>query len=108
MSESKTTSLIVLPKVKDGLENSKTKLLTFTLENANVSVANALRRTILSDIPTVVFDTSKENIQITKNTCRLHNEILKQRLGCIPIPIKDPEGIENLTIEILYHQSILK
>lgn len=100
MSESKTTSFIVLPKVKDGLENSKTKLLTFTLENANVSVANAMRRTILSDIPTVVFDTSKENIQITKNTCRLHNEILKQRLGCIPIHIKDPEGIENLTIEI--------
>jgi len=98
MSESKNTSIIVLPKVKDGVENKG--ILTFTLEDANVSIANALRRTIISDIPTVVFDTSKENIHIFTNTCRLHNEILKQRLGCIPIYIKDPEGIENLMIEV--------
>ena len=100
MGESKKTSLIVLPKVKDGIENKKTGELTFVLEDTNVSIANALRRTILSDIPTVVFDTSKENIYIEKNTCRLHNEILKQRLGCIPVHIKEPDGIENLEIQI--------
>ena len=60
----------------------------FTLSNINVSLINALRRTILSDIPMVVFRT--ENYQdnqctIEKNTTRLHNEILKQRLSCIPV-----------------------
>jgi DNA-directed RNA polymerase alpha subunit len=64
----------------------------FTLNNINVSLANAIRRTILSDIPTLVFYTetyndNQCNIQI--NTTRLHNEILKHRLSCIPIHEKD-------------------
>ena len=98
MGESKNTSLIVLPKVKDGIENKG--LYTFTIEDANVSIVNAVRRTILSDIPNVVFDTSKDATNFEINTCKLHNEILKQRLGCIPVYIKDPEGIENLIIEV--------
>ena len=69
-------------------------ILTFTLSGVNVSLANALRRTIISDIPTVVFRTSpyEENkANITVNTSRLNNEILKQRLSCIPIHITDHE-----------------
>jgi DNA-directed RNA polymerase subunit L len=63
-------------------------ILTFTIYNTDVSYINALRRTILSDIPIVVFKTipyeeNKANIMI--NTSRLNNEIVKQRLGCIPI-----------------------
>ena len=42
-------------------------------------VVNAVRRTILTDIPTVVFDTTKENVEFSVNTCKLHNK-LKQRL----------------------------
>jgi len=60
----------------------------FTLSGINVSLANAIRRTILSDIPTVVCytDTSVDGqCSIPINTTRLHNEILKQRLSCIPI-----------------------
>ena len=34
------------------------------------------------------------------NTSRFNNEILKQRLGCIPIHIKDFEDIDSLQIEI--------
>lgn len=56
---------------------------TFTLNNVDVCYANALRRTILADIPTPVFDLS--TIQILKNTSRLNNEVIKQRLSCIPI-----------------------
>jgi DNA-directed RNA polymerase II subunit RPB3 len=55
----------------------------FTLSNIDVSLANALRRTILRDIPSVVIE--EENVNIEINTCRLHNEILKHRLACIPI-----------------------
>jgi DNA-directed RNA polymerase II subunit RPB3 len=64
----------------------------FTLRGINVSLANALRRTILSDIPTTVILTEnyKDNqCNIVVNTSRLHNEILKQRLSCIPIHEKD-------------------
>ena len=93
-----STTVISLPVVKHGIENHG--VYSFTLEDANVSVANALRRVILSDIKTVVFDTSPETINIIENTSRFHNEILKQRLGCIPIHIKDPENIDNLIIEL--------
>ena len=66
-------------------------LLKFTLSGVNVSLANALRRIILSEIPTVVIktETYQDNqCKITDNTSRLHNEILKQRLSCIPIHMK--------------------
>lgn len=58
----------------------------FTLAGLNVSLANAVRRTIQDDIPCYVFDVAKSNFEI--NTGRLHNEILKQRLQCIPIHSK--------------------
>jgi len=67
-------------------------LYTFTINNINVSLANAIRRTILSDIPTLAFytDTYEDNqCTVYVNTTRLHNEILKQRLSCIPIYEKD-------------------
>ena len=70
--------------------------LKFTLENADVSTANAIRRIILSEIPTLVFRTDPRPDTINQttfhvNTTRQHNEILKQRLRCIPIgsPGKD-------------------
>jgi DNA-directed RNA polymerase subunit L len=67
-------------------------MLSFTLRGVNVSIANAIRRTILSDINTVVFRTTpneKNKANIIANTSRLNNEVIKQRLSCIPIHIKD-------------------
>lgn len=64
----------------------------FTLSGLNVSLANALRRTILSDISTLVFYTETYNdnkCNILVNTSRFHNEIVKQRLSCIPIHMKE-------------------
>ena len=62
--------------------------LYFTLNGVEMSFANALRRTMLSEIPTIVIETDtyeKNQCNIIINTGRLHNEILKQRLSCIPI-----------------------
>lgn len=69
-------------------------LYQFTISGINVSLANAIRRTILNDIPTVVLDTTHNldedaPCKIEVNTGRLHNEIVKQRLGCIPVNIPD-------------------
>ena len=58
----------------------------FTLAGLNVSLANAIRRTVQDDIPVYVFNINKCNVEI--NTGRLHNEILKHRLQCIPIHSK--------------------
>lgn len=62
--------------------------LMFTLVNADSSLANSLRRYILSEIPVCCIRTETEAVNqchIEINTSRLHNEILKQRLSCIPI-----------------------
>lgn len=64
----------------------------YRLSGVNISFANALRRIMLSEIPTIVFRTSphEENkVRIHKNTTRLNNELIKQRLSCIPIHISD-------------------
>lgn len=63
----------------------------FTLSGINVSFANSIRRTILSDIPITVIQTEpyeQNQCEILTNTGRLHNEIIKQRLSCIPIQYK--------------------
>jgi DNA-directed RNA polymerase subunit L len=90
------------PRVENVLEDGN--VLQFTLSNVNVSIANALRRTVISNIPTVVFKTTpyEENkANITVNTSRLNNEILKQRLSCIPIHIRNLNmPLENLRMEL--------
>lgn len=79
--------------------------LSFTLSGVNVSIANAIRRIILSDIDTVVFRTTpneKNKANIITNTTRLNNEIIKQRLSCIPVHIKDHEEFpfKNYIMEV--------
>ena len=79
--------------------------LLFTLAGVDVSVANAIRRTILADIPVVAIKTFGEHADatFTVNTTRLNNEILGQRLSCIPIHIMadDEEyNIKDLMLEI--------
>jgi DNA-directed RNA polymerase subunit L len=101
------------PVIQESKENNG--ILHFTLSGVNVSLANALRRTIISDIPLVVFKTTpyEENkANIIANTSRLNNEILKQRLSCIPIHINDLQmplnnyllevNVENLTDTIMF------
>ena len=64
--------------------------LTFTLSLSNVSIANAIRRTILSEIDVccILSEFHESNgVSIEINTGRLHNEILKHRLSCIPVKV---------------------
>ena len=78
------------PRITNTIEEEGS--LKFTLVDCNMSLANALRRIIVSDIPTFVFRTypySQNKAEITHNTTRFHNEIIKQRLSCVPIHIDD-------------------
>ena len=70
----------------------------FTLSNIPTCFANALRRTIITDIPVCVIRSENEEVNQCNfeiNTSRLHNEILKQRLSCIPIHIKDLDLLKD-------------
>lgn len=79
-------------------------ILTFCLSGLNVCYANSIRRIILSEIPTIGFKTmpyEENKCTIYKNTTKLNNEILKQRLSCIPIHIQDlTTPIEKYIMEL--------
>ena len=50
---------------------------SFILNNVDKSLVNALRRTIMSDIPTFKFRTEPYescDVKILSNTCALHND----------------------------------
>jgi DNA-directed RNA polymerase alpha subunit/DNA-directed RNA polymerase subunit L len=79
--------------------------MKFKFRNINVSFVNAIRRTILCDIPTVVFKTTPFSMcqcEIFENTTRMNNELLKHRLSGIPIHMTnlDPEFLEKWYVEV--------
>ncbi len=103
----------MIPVVSNITENNEK--LYFTLSDVNVSVANSMRRIMLSEIPCVVFRTApyEENrVDIEVNTSRLNNELIKQRISCIPIHITDVNfpihdhmvevDLANETEEVIY------
>ena len=63
--------------------------MSFRIAKCNVSIINAIRRTLISDIPVVAFKTEPYNdindelssVIIYENTTSFTNEILKQRLA---------------------------
>jgi DNA-directed RNA polymerases I and III subunit RPAC1 len=63
---------------------------SFEIHNVDVSIVNALRRIILSEIPVVAvafdpYDPHMNDITFIKNTTSLHNEYLGHRISLIPI-----------------------
>jgi len=89
------------PKIENILENDS--ILSFRLSGVDKCFANGLRRTMLTDIPMVVIrteDTKVNQCVIRKNTSRLHNEIILQRISCIPIHINDPSFADKHQLEI--------
>ena len=78
--------------------------LKFTLYGVNVSFANAVRRIVLSEVPTIVFRTAPfadNRAVIHINTSRFNNEIIKQRLSCIPVHLGTrDEPITDYVMEV--------
>lgn len=62
-------------------------LMTFRLSEVDKSLANALRRTMLGNIPILVF--KPKDCTIEANTSRFTNEIISSRLSAIPIHDKN-------------------
>jgi len=83
MSSSSSLSKSSSMKASSEILADERDSLAFTLKNVDVSVANALRRTMITDIRSVIIDV--ETSVFETNNGRLHNEILKERLRCIPV-----------------------
>jgi len=65
---------------------------TFRFTNTNVTIANTLRRAILTLTPSIGFRTEpyeKSDVVIMTNTTPLVNEMISHRVGMIPIYVTD-------------------
>ena len=72
------------------------KKLSVTINNAELSFINSIRRIILAEIPTVGFhfdssDVDNNDIKFNKNTCALHNEFLGHRISLVPLHFDENE-----------------
>ena len=69
---------------------------SFELHNVPLYVANSLRRSFSSNVPTTAFDDTyydnpaDRSINIKTNTSALHNEFLSHRLSLVPINMEMP------------------
>jgi DNA-directed RNA polymerases I and III subunit RPAC1 len=64
------------------LENKDNELV-FELIGCDTSFANALRRILLAEVPTVAI----EHVYMWNNTSIIHDEVLAHRLGLIPLNV---------------------
>jgi len=85
---STTTSHSTPGKIQYKFLSEEHGALRFRLSHLDVSVANAIRRTLLQDIPINVI----RDVNFLVNTGRLTNEILAHRLSLVPVHTKHITG----------------
>lgn len=81
-----------LERFQSSLQTRITRLspdrIEFDLVGLDASIANALRRTLMAEVPTVAI----ESVYVWNNTSIVVDEVLSHRLGLVPLKV-DPEKI---------------
>lgn len=63
---------------------------SFEIHGVDLSLVNAMRRVILTDIEVVGFSGEEEpSLEVVANTGRLHNEIMLHRFGLLPLHVSE-------------------
>jgi DNA-directed RNA polymerases I and III subunit RPAC1 len=63
--------------------------IEFDLVGVDASVANAIRRALIAEVPTICI----ENVYVWNNTSVIQDEVLAHRLGMVPLNV-DPDWFE--------------
>jgi DNA-directed RNA polymerase subunit L/DNA-directed RNA polymerase alpha subunit len=80
----------------ENLKEVDSRTMSFTLTPIHVTYANTLRRLILTGVETVAFRAdmtstgSTVDVTVKRNDTPMTNEMLADRIGLLPINIKDP------------------
>lgn len=94
------------------VEYSSRYQLKFELLNTELSIANALRRIIIGEVPTMAIDI----VQVDENTSPLNDEFIAHRLGLVPLVSEQvdrfndhgvcecPEFCENCSVRYRLHK----
>lgn len=74
--------------------NDDPQHIRFEVEDVDLSIVNALRRTLISHVPNVAFcfdayDRARNDVTIHKNTSTLHNEFLGHRISLVPVGVSE-------------------
>ena len=76
--------------LKVNIQTCTDELLRVDVSGCDASIANAIRRVMISEVPTVAID----KVHLWQNTGVIQDEILCHRLGLIPIWVPDIDSIE--------------
>jgi len=82
-------------------KNDDGRTYTFKMVNSHVTYANTLRRLILTGVETVAFRAdmtstgSTTDVSVKRNDTPMTNEMLADRIGLLPIYVKDPQRWNN-------------
>ena len=94
ISDKKIEQIFNYAKLKEELQIDVVRvddqMLEMQIKGINAATANALRRIIIAEIPTVAF----HKVFMYQNTSVIPDELLVHRLGLIPLRI-DPNELEQ-------------
>jgi DNA-directed RNA polymerase subunit L len=82
-------------------KNDDGRTYTFKMVNSHVTYANTLRRLMLTGVETIAFRAdmtstgSTTDVSVKRNDTPMTNEMLADRIGLLPINVKDPQRWNN-------------
>ncbi|KAH8088985.1 insert subdomain of RNA polymerase alpha subunit [Cristinia sonorae] len=79
-------------KLQVKVQRLSTRSIEFDLVGVDASIANAFRRILIAEVPTIAI----EHVYIWNNTSVIHDEVLAHRIGLVPLNV-DPEFQEFRT-----------